>query len=175
MLELIRAYKSNFVSFMVTRQTLGDQVDDLAQIYDRIRPTLMQIMAATNARSQAAEIRAEQIRRALIWLIGLATMLVGLLAFLFGQRIAGTVASMTAAMRQLGDGRFDVVLPGLGRTDELGEMAKAVEMFKLKAREKARPSSMQRPNRIVRPPSSVRPISPGSPANSKPLWATWST
>ncbi|TYL86507.1 hypothetical protein FXB38_07385 [Bradyrhizobium cytisi] len=44
---------------------------------------------------------------------------------------------MTLAMRQLGDGRFDVVLPGLGRNDELGEMAEAVEMFKLKAREKA--------------------------------------
>ncbi|MDA9512146.1 hypothetical protein XI04_03550 [Bradyrhizobium sp. CCBAU 11430] len=55
---------------------------------------------------------------------------------LFGQRIAKTVASMTAAMRQLGEGRFDVVLPGLGRKDELGDMAEAVEMFKQRAREK---------------------------------------
>lgn len=44
---------------------------------------------------------------------------------------------MTAAMRQLGEGRFDVVLPGLGRKDELGAMAEAVEMFKLKAGERA--------------------------------------
>ncbi|WP_409190193.1 methyl-accepting chemotaxis protein [Bradyrhizobium sp. RDM4] len=136
-LDLIRAYKSSFMSFMVTQQALGDQVDDLAQIYDRIRPTLEKIMAAADARSRAAEMRAEEIRRKLIWVIGLATMVVGLLALLFGQRIAKTVASMTAAMRQLGDGRFDVVLPGLGRQDELGEMAEAVEMFKLRAREKA--------------------------------------
>ncbi|MET4037730.1 MULTISPECIES: methyl-accepting chemotaxis protein [unclassified Bradyrhizobium] len=136
-LELIRAYKSSFTSFMVTQQALSDQVDDLAQIYDRIRPALVKIMAAADARSRAAEMRAEEIRRKLIWVIGLATMVVGLLALLFGQRIAKTVASMTAAMRQLGDGRFDVVLPGLGRKDELGEMAEAVEMFKLRAREKA--------------------------------------
>ncbi|MET4349602.1 hypothetical protein ABIB81_007654 [Bradyrhizobium sp. I1.7.5] len=35
----------------------------------------------------------------------------GLFTLLFGCRIAKTVASMTATMRQLGDGRFDVVLP----------------------------------------------------------------
>ncbi|UWU75792.1 HAMP domain-containing protein [Bradyrhizobium huanghuaihaiense] len=43
---------------------------------------------------------------------------------------------MASAMRQLGQGQFDVVLPGLGRRDELGEMAEAVENFKLRAREK---------------------------------------
>lgn len=44
---------------------------------------------------------------------------------------------MTSAMRRLGEGQFDVVLPGLGRKDELGQMAQAVEMFKLRARERA--------------------------------------
>lgn len=137
LLELIRAYKSSFVSFMVTQQALSDQADDLGQIYDRIRPALAKIMAAADMHSRAAEMQAEQIQRKLIWLIGFATLLVGLLALLFGRRVAKTVASMTAAMRQLGEGRFDVVLPGLGRNDELGEMAAAVELFKLKAREKA--------------------------------------
>ncbi|MHC2433005.1 methyl-accepting chemotaxis protein [Bradyrhizobium sp. USDA 4451] len=136
-LELIRAYKSSFVAFMVTQQALNDQVDDLGQIYDRVRPALVKIMAAAGARSQVAEVRAEEIRETLIWVIGLSTVLVGLTALLFGQRIAKTVASMTTAMRQLGEGRFDVVLPGLGRKDELGEMAEAVEMFKLEARQKA--------------------------------------
>lgn len=137
LLELIRAYKSSFVSFMVTQQALSDQADDLGQIYDRISPALAKIMAAADMRSRAAEMQAEQIQRKLFWLIGFATLLVGLLALLFGRRVAKTVASMTAAMRQLGEGRFDVVLPGLGRNDELGEMAAAVELFKLKAREKA--------------------------------------
>lgn len=137
LLELIRTYKASFVSFMVTQQALSDQADDLGQIYDRISPALAKIMAAADMRSRAAEMQAEQIQRKLIWLIGFATLLVGLLALLFGRRVAKTVASMTAAMRQLGEGRFDVVLPGLGRKDELGEMAAAVELFKRKAREKA--------------------------------------
>ncbi|WP_461351525.1 methyl-accepting chemotaxis protein [Bradyrhizobium sp. USDA 4454] len=137
-LDLVHAYKSGFVAFMVTQQALNDQVEDLGHIYDRVRPALVKIMDAAGARSQVAEVHAEEIRQTLIWVIGLSTVLVGLTAVLFGQRIAKTVASMTAAMRQLGEGRFDVVLPGLGRKDELGEMAEAVEMFKLKARQKAR-------------------------------------
>ena len=40
-------------------------------------------------------------------------------------------------MRELAAGNFDVVLPGLGRRDELGEMAGAVEEFKLQAVAKA--------------------------------------
>ena len=44
---------------------------------------------------------------------------------------------MCAAMRELAAGNFDVVLPGLGRRDELGEMAGAVEEFKLQAIAKA--------------------------------------
>lgn len=136
LLELMRAYKANFISFMVTQQTLSDQVDDLRQIHGRIRPAIAKVVSAADAHAHAMEIRAGEIRQRLVWLIGLATLLAGLFSMLFGQRIAKTVASMTAAMRQLGEGRFDVVLPGLGRKDELGDMAEAVEMFKLRGREK---------------------------------------
>jgi methyl-accepting chemotaxis protein len=45
--------------------------------------------------------------------------------------------AMCKAMRELANGNFDVVLPGLGRKDELGEMAGAVEEFKLQAIAKA--------------------------------------
>jgi methyl-accepting chemotaxis protein len=44
---------------------------------------------------------------------------------------------MCKAMRELAGGNFDVVLPGLGRSDELGEMASAVEQFKVQAIAKA--------------------------------------
>jgi methyl-accepting chemotaxis protein len=41
------------------------------------------------------------------------------------------------AMAKLADGAFDIALPGLGRRDEIGKMAGAVETFKVKAVEKA--------------------------------------
>ncbi|WP_458761334.1 methyl-accepting chemotaxis protein [Afipia sp. TerB] len=61
----------------------------------------------------------------------------GLWAFLLGRSISRPIQKMCAAMRELAGGNFDVVLPGLGRKDELGEMAAAVEEFKLQAVAKA--------------------------------------
>jgi methyl-accepting chemotaxis protein len=58
-------------------------------------------------------------------------------AFLLGKGISRPIARMCSAMRELAAGNFDVVLPGLGRKDELGEMAGAVEEFKLQALAKA--------------------------------------
>jgi methyl-accepting chemotaxis protein len=61
----------------------------------------------------------------------------GILAVLLGKGISRPMITMCEAMRELANGKFDVVLPGLGRKDELGEMAGAVEEFKLKAIAKA--------------------------------------
>ena len=64
-------------------------------------------------------------------------LLGGLLAFVLGRGISRPMIAMCRAMRELAGGNFDVVLPGLGRRDELGEMAGAVEEFKLQAIAKA--------------------------------------
>ena len=64
-------------------------------------------------------------------------LLGGVLAVLLGKGISRPMTAMCKAMRELAGGNFDVVLPGLGRRDELGEMAAAVEEFKLQAIAKA--------------------------------------
>jgi methyl-accepting chemotaxis protein len=58
-------------------------------------------------------------------------------AFMLGRGISRPMTAMCKAMRQLASGNFDVVLPGLGRRDELGDMAGAVEEFKMQAIAKA--------------------------------------
>jgi len=64
-------------------------------------------------------------------------LLGGALAVLLGKGISRPMTMMCKAMRELANGNFDVVLPGLGRKDELGEMAGAVEEFKVQAIAKA--------------------------------------
>ena len=59
------------------------------------------------------------------------------LALVLGKGISRPMIEMCKAMRELAGGNFDVVLPGLGRKDELGEMAGAVEEFKVQAVAKA--------------------------------------
>ncbi|MBP2430355.1 methyl-accepting chemotaxis protein [Bradyrhizobium elkanii] len=74
----------------------------------------------------------------LILMLAAGSFVLGLVwAFLLGKGISRPIAAMCAAMRELAAGNFDVVLPGLGRRDELGEMAGAVEEFKVQAIAKA--------------------------------------
>jgi methyl-accepting chemotaxis protein len=60
-----------------------------------------------------------------------------LLSFLIARGITRPVVGLVGAMRKLAEGDFSVVLPGLGRKDEVGDMAGAVETFKARAAEKA--------------------------------------
>jgi methyl-accepting chemotaxis protein len=63
-------------------------------------------------------------------LAGAAFILGIILAFLIGRGIAGPISAMTAAMRRLAAQDMAVEIPGVGRHDEIGEMAGAVQVFK---------------------------------------------
>ncbi|MEW6150904.1 methyl-accepting chemotaxis protein [Bradyrhizobium japonicum] len=52
--------------------------------------------------------------------------------------VARPIRALTVAMDKLAGGDFSVVLPGLGRKDEVGGVAAAVEKFKLVSEQKAR-------------------------------------
>jgi methyl-accepting chemotaxis protein len=68
-----------------------------------------------------------------------AVSLLGLLiAFFIARGIVGPLSGLTSGMKELAGGNFGVILPGLERKDEIGDMALAVETFKVRAGEKAR-------------------------------------
>jgi methyl-accepting chemotaxis protein len=69
---------------------------------------------------------------------GVAVLVGLLIAFLIARGIIGPLSGLTSGMKELAGGNFGVVLPGLDRKDEVGDMAQAVETFKVKAEEKAR-------------------------------------
>ncbi len=61
---------------------------------------------------------------------GLAFVLGCVIAFLIARSIAGPLIRMTAAMGALAAGDVKVEIPGRGKADEIGDMAKAVQVFK---------------------------------------------
>jgi methyl-accepting chemotaxis protein len=69
---------------------------------------------------------------------GTAVLMGLLIAFFIARGIIGPLSGLTSGMKELAGGNFGVVLPGLDRKDEVGDMAQAVETFKVKAEEKAR-------------------------------------
>jgi len=69
---------------------------------------------------------------------GLAVLLGLAIAYLIARGIIRPLNGLTAGMKKLAGGDFAVILPGLDRKDEVGDMAQAVETFKVKAEEKGR-------------------------------------
>ena len=74
----------------------------------------------------------------------LAVVLVIGLSLLIGRSISGAIASMVSAMTRLAKGDLRIAIPGLGRRDEIGEMAGAVEVFKNSMTEAERLRAEQR-------------------------------
>jgi methyl-accepting chemotaxis protein len=113
--------------------------------YDKNKAVIMEpigrFQEMMNARAEReaeeASDHAEMLLHAMIGLIVLTALLV--LAAMYEvvvRRIVRPLAGMTAAMTQLAEGNHGIEVPALGRTDEIGAMAKAVHVFKDNAIEK---------------------------------------
>ncbi|MBX9777347.1 MAG: HAMP domain-containing protein, partial [Xanthobacteraceae bacterium] len=94
---------------------------------------------AMQAKSDQASAETNQTIFITIASITIALALVFLLAFGLVQfGIAKPLAGLVGALKKLAGGDFDVALPGLGRKDEVGDIAGSVEAFKVKLEEKMR-------------------------------------
>ncbi|MFC0242115.1 methyl-accepting chemotaxis protein [Rhodopseudomonas telluris] len=65
-------------------------------------------------------------------------VIITLVSVLVARGITRPIDAITQAMKQLAAGRLEADIPGVGRADEIGEMAGAVEVFKLNAIERQR-------------------------------------
>jgi methyl-accepting chemotaxis protein len=99
------------------------------------------------AASRAREAQ-EEVGRAMSLSISTLLLVQALAAIFFlwavQKGILRPLTLIVRALTALGAGNFDVALPGLGRKDEIGDMARSVESLKLKAAEKARRETEQR-------------------------------
>ena len=72
----------------------------------------------------------KRVRNANIWASGVLLALLGLAIVLILERIIRPLRKSTEIMRKLAEGDISVEVPALNRSDEIGEMAKAVQVFK---------------------------------------------
>ena len=137
----VKTYQSGFTKYVENTK----KVDGLAQEMTAIAATIVKLSSALKADMLSDQQRLENESdrtihetERLVVMLGIGGLIIGaVLAMLLGRSIARPMTAMCAAMRRLAAGDFDVVLPGLGRRDELGDMASAVEEFKVQAIAKA--------------------------------------
>jgi methyl-accepting chemotaxis protein len=74
----------------------------------------------------------------------LTLLLGGLFGLVVARSVVGPIAGMTVAMGRLATGETDIEIPSRDRLDEIGAMAKAVDIFKANALERIRLETRQR-------------------------------
>ncbi|HYH21887.1 MAG TPA: methyl-accepting chemotaxis protein [Azospirillum sp.] len=107
--------------------TLNPQGASVATEAERLRRMSLDTQAELGAQAGAETDGA----RTMTALASLAAIALGLLlAVLIGRGLSRPVIAMTDAMTRLAGGDHGVAIPGLDRGDEIGGMAKAVQIFK---------------------------------------------
>ena len=89
-------------------------------------------------------LRLEQQQLLLSGILVVVALMGIVVSFLIGRNIARPVVALSSAMRELAIGNFAVQLPGLDRKDEVGQMARGVEEFKVQAIAKAERDTAER-------------------------------
>jgi methyl-accepting chemotaxis protein len=141
--------KSAIEDFHATGQGLVGRIHQVHDIFaDKVTPQISQLQQSlAGARQELAdnfEFTKSYVENAIVStafnqkIIGAFTLLMGaLIAFLIARSVSNPILALTRGMKELAAGNFGVVLPGLKRKDEVGNIARAVEAFKVKAAENA--------------------------------------
>jgi methyl-accepting chemotaxis protein/CHASE3 domain sensor protein len=138
---LLDEYRQTFGKLIENTKEIGELTTEMAESADAIMKGSNAMKADLLSDQQRLESESNatigETERLVVMLAVGGFLLGGVLAVLLGKGISRPMTTMCKAMRELASGNFDVVLPGLGRKDELGEMASAVEEFKVQAVAKA--------------------------------------
>ncbi len=138
-IEKIRVYATQYRAAVVAAAQSLRAVDELvnktnaaiaAKLGEQIELLKAKQGEATGKlAADVADTVSESVRTALV--LSVAAILLGVLVSFFVARgITRPVGEMTAAMRKLADGDLSVDVPAKDNRDEVGEMAKTVQVFK---------------------------------------------
>jgi methyl-accepting chemotaxis protein len=138
----LAAYQRDFSAWMNAALAFASEQKATSDAYAAIEPTIDAMLASVKAAHARAE-AANQVSRADTRLqmqiaIPLTIVAVCAIAFWIGKSVSRPVTSLTKVMGELARGRHDVDVQETGRGDEIGEMARAVLVFRDAAVEKVR-------------------------------------
>ncbi|MGJ4941577.1 methyl-accepting chemotaxis protein [Bradyrhizobium sp. HKCCYLS1011] len=127
-------YQVDFLAWADGAQETARHAAAMSQAYADIEPILAEIGETVGQRyaaAQAAEVATgEAVKRWMLITLGVALVVVSGVSFLIGSGISRAIRAMAGAMTRLARGDASIRIPGVGRRDEVGDMADAVEVFK---------------------------------------------
>jgi methyl-accepting chemotaxis protein len=132
--QKLEKYQTDFSAWAEGALEVARHGAAMSKEFHQIEPVIVEIQQSVERLYKEA-ITAEAATRGSVemWMLialGLAVVVVSGASFLIGRSISKALSAMVRAMTKLAGGEFTVAIPSLGRKDEVGEMADAVEVFK---------------------------------------------
>ncbi|QFY61213.1 HAMP domain-containing protein [Rhizobium grahamii] len=133
-MKALIVYGAAFQKYAAVALEEADARKATSESYAVVEPmidALKQDYASAKAATQKANDAAASRAMAFVAAALAATVIILISAvFLIGRSIARPIVSVTDAMRTLAGGNTGITVPGLGRRDEIGQMATALDVFK---------------------------------------------
>ena len=127
-------YLRDFLAWAETAHQISAFDNSMMKTFRGFEPVMIEIGQGVEKLYRDAEAAEASIRETVqTWMLvafALAFVLMCSLSYWIGRSISKALSAMIAAMTGLAGGNLQVSVPGLGRRDEIGEMAGAVEVFK---------------------------------------------
>ena len=110
------------------------------QVDAQIENLVLHVEHQTERSAHVAEEHEKTMLSAIYWSLGLAIIFGSAIALLMGSIISKSLKTIAATMKELTEGNLDIEIPYASRADEIGQMAKSVEIFKENAQKVAQMS-----------------------------------
>ncbi len=130
----LEKYQTDFAAWAAGALEVAGYGAAMSKAFREVEPVIAEVGQSVEQLYTTAEASEAATRGSVAtWMLiafGTAVILVFGFSLLVGQSISKALASMVSAMTRLAGGDVRMAIPGLGRRDEIGEMAGAVEVFK---------------------------------------------
>ncbi|QOZ54592.1 methyl-accepting chemotaxis protein [Bradyrhizobium sp. CCBAU 53338] len=130
----LQKYLSEFAAWADTAQQSAALDASMMKTFRELAPVMVEVRTSVDAMYRHADAAEAATRDAVrFWMViaFLVTVVVlAAISFLLGRSISKALSGMVDAMTRLARGELTIAVPGVGRRDEIGQMAGAVEVFR---------------------------------------------
>jgi methyl-accepting chemotaxis protein len=134
-------YQQDFLAWAAGVQEVAAYDAAMSKAFQSIEPLVTEVLQGVDTAAKDAVAHQRDMRETattrMFTAMGLIAGAIAVLSFLIGRAISKPLQQLCSGMQELAEGNFAIVLPGLSRRDEIGDMARAVDLFKDKAQQKA--------------------------------------
>lgn len=130
----LQKYLSEFAAWAEAAQQSAALDASMMKTFREIEPGMQEVRTTVEGlykQADAAEAATRDAVRMWMMIAFLVTVAVlAVVSFLLGRSISKALSGMVDAMTRLARGELSIAVPGIGRKDEIGAMAGAVEVFR---------------------------------------------